>query len=87
MSALHILLEIFGYTGTALVLLSMTMTSITKLRWLNMLGSLICAIYALLTGTYPVMFLNLGMILINSTQLIRAQKQGTTKKQEKEMPL
>lgn len=74
---MQVFLEIIGYTGSALVLLSMAMTSVTKLRRLNMLGSLVSMIYALLIHTYPVVFLNLGMIVINAIQLIRAKKADT----------
>ena len=45
-----ILLEIFGYIGTGLVLLSMAMTSMKKLRILNMAGSVISAIYSAICG-------------------------------------
>lgn len=69
-----VLLEIFGYIGTALVLLSMMMTSINKLRYVNMAGALISMIYAFLTNTWPVVFLNLGTIVINTAQLIRAKR-------------
>ena len=58
---MDIYLEIFGYVGTALVLLSMTMTSLTKLRIVNMAGSVISAIYAALCNTWPVVLLNVGM--------------------------
>lgn len=80
---MQILLEIIGYTGSALVLLSMAMTSVTKLRRLNMLGSLVSMIYALLIHTYPVVILNLGMIVINAIQLIRAKKADIPQQPEK----
>lgn len=69
-------LEIFGYVGTTLVLLSMAMTSLVKLRICNMAGSLISMIYALLVGTWPVVLLNAGMIVINSAQLLRHYKKS-----------
>jgi hypothetical protein len=68
---MNIYLEIFGYIGTALVLLSMMMTSVAKLRWINMAGSLISMIYAAICGAMPVVLLNLGLIVINIVQLIR----------------
>ena len=63
-------LEIFGYMGTALILISMMMTSVTKLRCINIAGSLISMIYAIIVGAYPVVFLNAGLIIINALQLI-----------------
>lgn len=68
---MNIYWELFGYCGTALILASMAMTSLTKLRVLNMAGSVISVIYAALSNTWPVVLLNAGMILINAVQLIR----------------
>ncbi len=71
---MNIYLEIFGYLGTALVLLSMMMTSMTRLRLVNILGSVISMIYAIAMNTWPVALLNLGLILINSLQLARQSR-------------
>ena len=71
---MNIYLEIFGYIGTALVLSSMLMTNINKLRILNMSGSAVSIIYAILVNTWPVVVLNSGMFLINLIQLIRVKK-------------
>lgn len=67
-------LEIFGYLGTCLILLSMTMTSMIKLRVLNISGSIISMIYAIICQTYPVVILNLGLIIINIIQIIKMNK-------------
>lgn len=67
-------LELFGYAGTALVLLSMMMTSIRKLRILNITGSVINVVYSAMIGAWPVCLLNAGMILINAVQIVRLQK-------------
>lgn len=74
---MNIYLEIFGYLGTALVLLSMMMTSVLKLRLFNILGSVISMTYAFLSGAWPVVFLNLGLIIINLWQLLRLQRSKT----------
>lgn len=79
---MNIYLEIFGYLGTALVLLSMMMTSINKLRILNITGSVISMIYSSVVSAWPVAFLNFGMIIINVVQLVRVrlkEKNGTKK--------
>lgn len=68
---MNIYLEIFGYVGTALVLLSMMMTSVVKLRLFNIIGSVISMTYSFLCGAWPVVFLNLGLIIINVCQLVR----------------
>ena len=73
---MNIYFELVGYLGTGLVLLSMMMTSVEKLRIVNMAGSVLSMTYAVLTGTWPVVLLNFGLILINALQLIRLKKQS-----------
>lgn len=72
---MNIYLELFGYLGTALVLLSMMMTSVRRLRLLNMAGSVISLIYALSVNALPVAVLNLGLTVINLVQLIRLRRE------------
>lgn len=72
-------LELFGYLGTALVLMSMMMTSLTKLRIVNMAGSVVSMIYAMLVNTWPVVLLNAGMIIINALQLLRLARKAKKK--------
>ncbi len=67
----NILLEIFGYIGTVLVVVSMMMTSVTKLRVVNMCGSVISAIYAGICGTWPIVVMNVSLFLINGFHLVR----------------
>ncbi len=72
---MDILWEVIGYTGTAFVLLSMMMTSVTKLRWFNLAGSIFSLMYALWSGTMPVFLLNISLALINAVQLYRLNRQ------------
>lgn len=71
---MNIYLELFGYLGTAFVLLSMMMTSVVKLRIFNLTGSIISVIYAYLSGTWPVVVLNFCLALINVAQLRRLSR-------------
>lgn len=68
---MNVYLEIWGYIGMALVLVSMMMTSLKWLRILNMTGALICAVYGILTSTWPTALLNIGLLLIQMVQLLR----------------
>ncbi len=61
----EILIEIFGYIGSALVVFSMLMTSVMKLRIINTLGSVVSFIYAMICHTYPIAVMNLALIIIN----------------------
>ena len=70
---MNIYLEIFGYIGTALVIISMTMKSLNKLRMFNIAGSIISMVYCIMAGTWPTVIMNLSLIAINIYQLIRVR--------------
>ena len=69
-----VLLEILGYIGTALIVISMMMSSVTKLRIVNMSGSVITTIYSALSGAWPIVFLNVSLFLINGYHLVKDAK-------------
>lgn len=64
-------LEFLGYFASFIVLISLLMSSIIKLRWINLLGSIIFTIYGFLIGTLPVGFVNLCISFINTYYLIK----------------
>lgn len=68
---MNVFLELFGYLGTALVLISMMMTSVRWLRLVNLSGAVISMIYAILVQTWPVAVLNFGLIVIHIVKLIQ----------------
>lgn len=72
---MNIYLEIFGYIGTALVIISMMMNSMLKLRIFNMCGALISMIYAIFRNTWPVAVLNFCLLAINLFQTVRELRQ------------
>lgn len=77
-----VLLEIFGYVGSGLVVVSMMMKSVKKLRIINMCGSVISAIYAAIVPAYPLMLMNICLIAINAYHLIRSyREEGSTAKE------
>lgn len=78
-----ILIEGFGYIGTALVVISMLMTSLNKLRIVNICGSIISMIYSIIVKAYPIAIMNLCLIVINSFHLIRGFIKS--KKEQKEV--
>lgn len=69
-----LLIELFGYLGSTLVVVSMLMSSIVKLRIINTIGSLISATYALIIGSYPVALMNICLIIINIYNLLKIGK-------------
>ena len=58
-------LEVVGYVGSALVLASFLMTSVVKLRIVNMAGSLISFTYAMIIKSYPLALMNCALVFIN----------------------
>lgn len=64
-------ITIFGYAGSVLVAVSLTMSSIVKLRIINFFGASCFATYGLIIGAYPVFFLNGFITLIDIYYLIQ----------------
>ncbi|MCR5356657.1 MAG: YgjV family protein [Lachnospiraceae bacterium] len=68
---IKIIIEMIGYLGSALVLVSMLMTSVVRLRFINLTGSIIFAGYALAIRSYPTAIMNICLAGINIYHLIR----------------
>ena len=75
-------IELFGYLGTVLVIVSMLMTSVTKLRIINMCGGSVSLIYSLIVGAMPIAVMNAVLIVINLVQVIREFRARGAKKGE-----
>lgn len=58
-------LEWVGYVSSVLVAVSLTMSSIKKLRWYNLMGAAIFSFYGFAIQAYPVGVLNLFIVLAN----------------------
>ncbi len=59
------IIEWIGYVGSVIIAISLTMSSIIRLRWFNLLGASIFSTYGFIIGSMPVAFLNLFITLIN----------------------
>ena len=75
---IKLIIEIVGYIGSALVIVSMLMTSVVKLRVINMIGSVIFAAYALCIHSYPTAAMQGALIIIN---IVNLHKLLNTKKE------
>lgn len=58
-------INLLGYVASFIILISLTMKSIVKLRWINAAGSFLFVLFALLTKSTPTVFMNLGIIVID----------------------
>ena len=65
------ILQLVGYFSTLLVLVYFLMTSVVKLRLVNLVGSGIFVVFALLTKSYPTAIMNIGICAINIYFLIK----------------
>lgn len=64
-------LQAVGYFSTVLILISFLMTSVLKLRLVNLIGSAIFVVFAFLTQSYPTAIMNVGLCIINIYFIIR----------------
>lgn len=62
---LHLILEWLGYLASALVVISLMMSSILRLRWFNLAGALLMCVYGVLIHAAPVAVLNLFIVLVD----------------------
>lgn len=58
-------IQVLGYVGSIMVVFSMLMRSVTRLRFINTAGCVLSAIYALVIQAYPTMLMNVVLVLIN----------------------
>ncbi len=65
------MIEMIGYLGSALVVVSMLMSSVVKLRVINTIGSGIFAAYALMIHSYPTALMNICLVGINVYNLVK----------------
>lgn len=67
--------EWFGYAASLVVAVSLMMSSIVKLRWFNLTGATMFSCYGFVIGAWPVGFLNLFIVAINVTYLVRMYRE------------
>lgn len=65
------LLEVFGYVASVLIALSLMMSNIKRLRWINLFGAMAFSCYGFLIDAYPVFFLNGWIALVDVYYLVR----------------
>ena len=77
----QLIFDMIGYTGSFLVVISMLMTSVIKLRVINTIGAVIFLCYAICTRSIPTAVMQLSLIIINVInlyKLIKKNKQTTS---------
>lgn len=59
------MLDIFGYCASAMIAISLMVKDIYLLRWLNLLGCAMFALYGGLAGAWPVTIANAFVSVVN----------------------
>ncbi|MFD2024865.1 hypothetical protein [Promicromonospora aerolata] len=68
-------LEIAGWAGSALIVLSLTQARVLRFRWLNLTGSLVATAYNAILGIWPFVAMNAAISLINVYWLRRLDRE------------
>lgn len=63
--------ELIGYLASALIVASLAMRSIVRLRVLSLIGAVVFVVYGMLTSTWPVVVANAAIAVINIINLRR----------------
>ncbi len=65
------IVEIIGYVASFIILVSLLMSSVKRLRMINLFGSLIFTGYGFAIESYPTAIMNLGIVAIDLYYLIK----------------
>ncbi|MGE9783702.1 hypothetical protein [Janibacter sp. G368] len=68
------LLEVVGWVGSAVLVVSLLQTNLHRLRWINLLGCLVLIGYNGAVGVWPMVGLNVVLAAINVWYLVRAHR-------------
>ncbi len=58
-------IDFLGYGASLIILISLLMNSVKRLRWINLFGALLFAFYGFVLNAIPVGLMNSGIVLIN----------------------
>ncbi|MFQ3232137.1 hypothetical protein [Reinekea sp.] len=73
------LIEWYGYLGSLIIAVSLTMSDIKRLRWINMIGAGMFASYGFIISAWPVLVLNAFIVLINMYHIYVLYRSETNK--------
>jgi hypothetical protein len=62
--------ELIGYLASALIVLSLLMASVLKLRVINLAGATVFTVYGVLIGSWPVILTNAAIVVIDVYYLV-----------------
>ncbi len=68
------LVEIIGYSASVFVAVSLMMTNIVKLRWINLTGCILFVVYGIIISAWPVALMNGFCVGINIFSLLKMSR-------------
>ncbi len=68
--------ELLGYAASIFVAISLLMSDIKWLRYVNSVGCILFVIYGVIISAYPVAVMNAFCVFINIYQLIKLSKKS-----------
>jgi hypothetical protein len=67
-------LEVVGWAGSAILVVSLLQTNLHRLRWINLVGCLVLIGYNAALGIWPMVGLNVVLSAVNIWHLVRAAR-------------
>ncbi len=74
MDWIHVLKEVIGYAASLIILVSLLMTNVYRLRLINLAGSLCFSLYGWLIGAWPVCVINLVIAGIDAWYVLQLMR-------------
>ncbi len=71
---MSVYLEYLGFVASLIVLVSLLMSSLKKLRWINLVGATLFGVYGFMIGSMPTGLMNLGIVIIDIYYLVKMYK-------------
>lgn len=68
-------LEVFGWIGSVLVVVSLTLSNLRRFRTVNLVGSVIATAYNAVLGIWPFVAMNAAIAVINVYWLVRLHRE------------
>ena len=68
---MNIYLECMGYLASVLCVISLVMSDVKKLRWINLIASAMFVVYSLVTKSYQVALTNAMIVVADVYYLIK----------------
>jgi len=72
----HTVLEIIGWVGSVLVVVSLTQSQVLRFRWMNLTGSVVATFYNAVIEVWPFAAMNGAIAIINIYWLLRLHREA-----------